>query len=277
MTAARDDIEFGRSSRGVPFLKGGAGEARIVVLPGVDTLFRPLDAGQRSMRRRARAIARLLPPGVWTIVGYGALDGGAGLDHVAAEAAGAIDEVVGRPNVVVGISFGGFVAQRLAAQHPKLVPRLVLLVSAHRFSEAGRNSIERQMGQLASGDLSGLVRENALLFRRPWLNALTAGAIWMRGRRLTDGFRAPSDLLAAYRVFFSDDLSRNGELLHGIAAPTLVVGGSDDQFFGAGVFRETAAMIAGARLALFDRETHMLPLERADAVAQELRRFCQER
>jgi pimeloyl-ACP methyl ester carboxylesterase len=275
MTTGRGDIEFGLSSRGVPFLRGGAGARHIVVLPGVDTLFRPLDAGARSARR-ARAIARLLPPGTWTIVGYGALDSGAGLDQVAAEAAGAIGELVGRPDVVVGISFGGFVAQRLAVLHPELVPRLVLLVSAHRFSDAGRKSIGRQMGQLASGDLSGLVRENALLFRRPWLNALTASAIWMRGRRLTDGFRAPADLLTAYRGFFSDDFSRNRDFLQAIAAPTLVVGGSNDQFFGAEVFRETAEMIAGAQLALFDRETHMLPLERADAVAQELRHFCRE-
>jgi pimeloyl-ACP methyl ester carboxylesterase len=133
------------------------------------------------------------------------------------------------------------------------------------------------MGQLASGDLGGLVRENALLFRRPWLNALARAALWLRGRHVTDGFRAPADLLAGYRGLFPDDLGWNGEFARRIAAPTLVIGGSEDQLFGAEVFSETANMIAGARLALFERETHMLPLERAEAVAAEIRAFCRER
>jgi pimeloyl-ACP methyl ester carboxylesterase len=277
MSLSEDEVKAGQTSRGVPYLSGGASWGkRIVVLAGIDALFRPLDGGPRAIRRAA-AIARLLPPRAWTIVGYGAPGEGMNLDQVADDTAAAIQETGGRPDALVGISFGGLVAQRLAVGHPDLVPRLVLLVSAHRFSDAGRARMARQMEQLAAGDLAGLVRDNALLFRRPWLNGLARAALWLRGKHVTDGFREPADLLAGYRSLFPDDLRLNGELARRIAAPTLVIGGSDDQLFGAEVFRETAEMIAGARLALFQRETHMLPLERARAVAAEIRGFCRER
>ena len=274
MGLAEATIDAGQSSSGVPFLRGGSGAKRIVVLAGIDALFRRME-GPRAMRR-ARAIVRLLPPCAWTIVGYGEPGAGTNLDQAVAATADAIREAAGPPDVLVGISFGGFIAQRLAARNPELAPRLVLLVGAHRFSDAGRKRMDRQIEQLTRGDLTRLVRENALLFRRPWLNALAGTALWLRGQRLTDGIRPPADLLAAYRGLFSDDPGRDGEVARRISARTLIIGGSDDQFFGAEVFQETAERIAGARLVLFPRETHMLPLERAEAVAAEVRSFCRE-
>jgi pimeloyl-ACP methyl ester carboxylesterase len=58
-----------------------------------------------------------------------------------------------------------------------------------------------------------------------------------------------------------------------VRARTLVVGGSCDQFFGDGVFERTAAAVPNAELALFPGETHMVPIERARAVAVKLRAF----
>ncbi len=46
-----------------------------------------------------------------------------------------------------------------------------------------------------------------------------------------------------------------------------------DQFFGPKVFEETAAMIPGARVELFEGETHMLPIERSSDVADLIARF----
>jgi pimeloyl-ACP methyl ester carboxylesterase len=180
MGIGRHAMDVGQSSDGVPFLKGGAGDMRIVVLAGIDALFRPLDGGQRAIRR-ASAIARLLPSCRWTIVGYGEPREGADLDEIAAASAVAIREIVGQPDVVIGISFGGFVAQRIAANEPDLVSKLVLLSSGHCFSAAGRERIVRQKQQLAAGDMEGLVRENALLFRRLCFNLLAGFALGFAG------------------------------------------------------------------------------------------------
>ena len=52
----------------------------------------------------------------------------------------------------------------------------------------------------------------------------------------------------------------------------MIIGGSADQFFG-GMFEPTAAAIPNATLAMFDGETHMVPVERARPVGAKLRGF----
>jgi len=69
--------------------------------------------------------------------------------------------------MVIGISFGAFVAIRFAATRPELVDKLVILVGAHRFSAQGARKIAKQVTYLKARDFYGLVRENAVLFRRP--------------------------------------------------------------------------------------------------------------
>jgi pimeloyl-ACP methyl ester carboxylesterase len=257
-------IDVGRAS-GIPFVRVGQ-DPRIVVLAGIDALFRPLDRSARS-RRRAKVVARLLSGDPFVLLGYGEIPQPCSLDTLAEQAARAIGELVPKPELVVGLSFGGFIAMRLAAARPELAPRLLLLASAHAFSPLGWRRIERQRGALAAGDLNRLIRQNAVLFRRPWYNALMHTAILVRGRRLTVGFRPALDLLQAYRMF-SPDSDWNADVAARISAPTLIIGGERDQFFGREQFVDTARRIEGARAVIFPRETHMLPIERTRTVAR---------
>lgn len=57
------------------------------------------------------------------------------------------------PDMVLGISLEGMVAMRFAARHPELTRRLVILISAHRFSQSGEHIMERQFRALEQGDL----------------------------------------------------------------------------------------------------------------------------
>lgn len=70
--------------------------------------------------------SRRLPGHRLTILGYA----GSNFEQIVRNMALAIRTP---PDVV-----GGFVAMRFAALHPELVKRLLLLVSAHRFSPAGQ-------------------------------------------------------------------------------------------------------------------------------------------
>jgi len=97
-------------------------------------------------------MAHLLPGHRFTILGYS----GGGFEEIVRDMADAMHTP---PDVVVGISLGGMVAVRLAAQHPRLVRRLVLLVSSHRFSPGGRRMMERQFEVLERGDIRTLIRE----------------------------------------------------------------------------------------------------------------------
>jgi pimeloyl-ACP methyl ester carboxylesterase len=112
-----------------------------------------------------------------------------------------------------------------------------------------------------------------LLFRRPWYNWLVRLKLWKDRDRLASEFKDPALILRSYRSLFSDDFKRNASFARRIQAPTLVLGGTADQFFGPEVFIETAALIPNARVELLDGETHMVPIERSVDVARSLARF----
>lgn len=254
------NVETGLLGDGVPYIRGGAGEREAAVFFGASALFRRLDQAP-APGRYARQVSRLLPGYRFTIFGYA----GSSFELIGQSIARAIGE--SRPDLVLGISLGGVVALRFAARYPDLVRRLVLLVSAQRFSAGGRRMMERQLVALERGDFPTLVRENALLFRRPWYNWLVRLKLWKEGSRLAAGYRDAAAILHDYRQLFGPDFELNAEYARRIVSPTLVLGGTADQYFDRAAFAETARLIPGAQIQLFERETHMLPIEQSGKVA----------
>ena len=49
----------------------------------------------------------------------------------------------------MGMSYGGLIAQHLAADHPELIHRLILAMSVYRFSEEG-NKLDMRFAELLS-------------------------------------------------------------------------------------------------------------------------------
>ena len=129
------------------------------------------------------------------------------------------------------------------------------------------------MAYLRAGDLYGLVRENAVLFRRPWYNWLVRLKLWRDRDKLASEFNDPASIARAYEGLFGADFERNGEYAGRIRAETLIIGGTADQYFDVVAFEETARRIPAARLELFDGETHMLPAERKRGVVRLLSEF----
>jgi pimeloyl-ACP methyl ester carboxylesterase len=258
-------VEIGLHGDRVPYIRGGSGEREAMVFFGVNALFRRLEK-TTAPERYVRQVARLLPGHRVTILGYA----GSSFDEIVRDMAQVIRTP---PDVIVGISLGGFVAMRCAAQHPELVRRLVLLASAHRFSPGGWRMLERQVEALERGDFPTLVRENALLFRRPWYNWLVRLKLWKDGHRLAADFRDPAAILQDYRQLFGPEFTQNAEYARRVVCPTLVIGGTADQLFDRTAFEETASLIPGARLHLVDQETHMVPIERSDIVAGAIAQF----
>jgi pimeloyl-ACP methyl ester carboxylesterase len=272
--ASADKVETGLLAGKIPYIRGGSGPKHAVVFFGVNALFKPLNQVSKP-ERYAEQIAKLLPEGFrFTILGYEETPpDDYTLDTVVGDMASVIRSEIGKPDVVIGVSLGGFVAQRFAAEHPNLVDRLILLVSGHRFSEEGWAALQRQFKVLEAWDPVLFVADNALLFRRPWYNWLVRLKLWKDSSNLGAEFKDPKIILKSYRSLFSADFARNAEFARRIAAPTLVIGGTADQFFSTQVFDETADMIPGGRVKLFDGETHMLPVERSGDVAQVIETF----
>jgi pimeloyl-ACP methyl ester carboxylesterase len=174
-----------------------------------------------------------------------------------------------RPHVV-GLSWGGSVAQRLAARYPERVDRLVLLAAvsaasvlplsdlnlvglalAIRFPTIGRAAVRRFVTR-SSGD-ADLASE-----------ALVRGYV--------DPLRTPGTL-RVLRRFVRDTAATPPIDLSRIRAPTLVVVPQADRIVPPAAGAEIAASIAKARHVALPGVGHALQFEARDQVATLIREF----
>lgn len=268
-------LETGFFLNRIPYAKAGSGAQPIVVFNGGQAFVRR--PAPDRIRRDARRIARLLPADrpVY-IFGY---DPGPpedySIDTIVRDFADILRTEIG-PATIVGVSFGGFVAARLAAAHPDLARELILLVSAHRFSPEGRRSIARQVACAETGDFAGLLAEFGMIFRRPWFNWLLRLRLWMERNRMADKMNDPDVIVRGLSAVASEDFGADPAWLRQIRAKTLIVGATKDPFFDPQVLEEAARLIPSSSLELFAEETHMLPVERSRDVARAISAFLSD-
>lgn len=262
-------LETGTFLGHIPFARVGAQPDPILVVAGGQAFVqRPTPD---RVARDARRIARIMPPGrSFILVGYDPTPPDYRLGTIGRDLGAILDQLGGKVSVM-GISYGGLAALRAAADHPALVARLVLLVSAHDFSAEGKRRVHRQIDCAARGDLVGLTEDFVALFRRPWLNALLRLRLRTSRASLPRKLNEPELIIRGLRAVLDDPLDA-GQLAR-ITAPCLIVGGTRDQFFGDGMQQQIAALLPRATLELVAGETHMLPVERPRPVARALRAF----
>jgi len=264
-------LESGKFFGRIPYARvGSQGDPILVLAGGQAFVQRPTPL---RLARDAKRVARLLPRDrSFILLGYDpAQAAGDGLDSIVADSAAVVEEL-GTVTEVIGISYGGVIALQLAAQHPRLVSVLVLLASAYDFSAAGKRRIEQQIECASRGDFETLVAGFIAVFRRPWLNWLLRLRLWTRRNRLEETMNDAPTIIRGLSAILDARLADTTRLAR-VTARTLVIGGSQDQFFGDGMIERTATALPNASLALFSRETHMVPVERPRAVAASLRAF----
>ena len=174
-----------------------------------------------------------------------------------------------RPHVV-GLSWGGSVAQRLAARYPERVDHLMLLaaVSAARVL------------RLSDANLVGL----ALAVRFPMLGRAavrrfvtrTSGDAGIADEALVRGYVDPLQIpgtLAVLRRFVRDTAATPPIDLGRIKAPTLVVVPLADRIVPPAAGREIATAIPGARYLALPGVGHAVQFEASQRVAELIAEF----
>ncbi|GAA1201815.1 alpha/beta fold hydrolase [Prauserella alba] len=174
----------------------------------------------------------------------------------AADAVAVLDAAGAGRAHVYGTSMGGRVAQWLAADHPERVDRLVLGCT----SPGGPHAVERDPDvtrRLAQHDAAAVRKALLdLMYTPAWL-ATHPGPYRTIGERDT-----PPHVLRRHRV--ASHRHDAWDALPHIAAPTLVVHGSDDVFNPAANAPLIADRIPGARLHLIPGARHAYFEERRD-------------
>lgn len=169
---------------------------------------------------------------------------------------------LGGPAAVVGCSFGGRVALELAFHRPELVDRLVLVgagLGSWDWSEETQADFAEEEELIERGDLAGAAAQQA----RMWLAPDATPAV----RELTEAMT-----LRSYEQQLPlEELSQAtwpspsaAERLTEIAAPTLVLVGTQDVGDIVAMADHLAARIPGARLERIEGAGHLPSLERPD-------------
>ena len=209
----------------------------------------------------------------WDMPGYGV---SAGLPDsfatIAAAAAALVRRESDAPVDVVGLSFGGMVAQHLALDHPDAVRSLVLLDTSPAFGLDGTTTVQgwldSRLHPLAAGAtpadmapavIGGIVGPHATTAQR-------AEAVAAMARIPAQGLRAACATLVTH-----DTRARLGS----ITCPTLVAVGEYDTETPREYAKVLAEGIPGARLTTIEGAGHLSNLERPAAVNDAVRAFWQ--
>lgn len=180
---------------------------------------------------------------------------GMSMAELAEEHAAAIRSLGGGPVDVAGISTGGSIAQQLAADYPDLVGRLVLLCTACRLGAEGRAMQRRVAARIRRG-----ARRQALAVLMAGLvpprrgRVAAAALVWLAGPRVLAGGDDLADMATTIEAEDAFDLATCRST---IRAPTLILAGSEDRFYSPELFAETARLIPGSRLRVFEGRGHV--------------------
>jgi pimeloyl-ACP methyl ester carboxylesterase len=175
----------------------------------------------------------------------------------------------------MGFSTGGSIAQYVALDRPELVKRLVLVVSASRLSDEGRETCERWRKLARGRRWRELRADMASVNVTSEANKRLARAFMAVFGRLVLGTPSdPSDFLTILEADLGHDTTGR---LPEIFMPTLVIGGSEDPFFPESFLRETAGKIPDAELRVYEGVGHGVPKERKRSYEDVALAFLSER
>ena len=246
--------EKGFFGNGIPYVRFGKGEKTLLVFsggPGNDLpsglMFRMFMSGFKRLAQNYM---------VYVVTRKFGLPEGYTTRDMSEDYAVIIrDEFNGGPVDVVGMSYGGLIAQHLAADHPDLIRKLVIAMAAYRLGDEGKQ-LDTRYAELMS---QGKTREAystmiSILYTRGIKKHLFKFFMWLFSPLISSKPTNPSDLLVEAKAECEHD-SKNR--LAEIKVPTLVIAGDNDFYFPEQLYRETAAGIPNARLILYEGVSHM--------------------
>ena len=188
--------------------------------------------------------------------------------EITAAIADAIREEFAEPVNVLGISTGGTLGLQLAAEHPEIVKRLVLLSSGSRLAGHALRTQREMISVAARGNPRLVMAAFARDVIPRWRGRnVAAASMYLFGLRLYPGARDTNDLLVTLEAEEKFDLGA----LPTITAPTLIVNGGRDQFYERPIVEETHRLIPGSRLVVHPRRGHITVVSDKGAIAETIR------
>ena len=248
MTRSRADAQVwtGRFNTGMEYLSWGTGPRTLVWIPGGPGSTLPRGV---LLRRVQGQLAPLVQAGftVWLVSRRRNMPAGHSVEDMAADYAQVIAaEFGGHVDLVVGLSYGGIIAQYLAANDPQCVECVALVLAACEVSDWGKGVDLRMAAALEAGDRStaGEVLVEYVMpgqRARPVRRLLGPGVGILAAGLLPTG----ADVLVEGRAEVAFD---SRAVLAQVSVPVLLIAAERDRFFPTHLAQETCALIPDCTL-----------------------------
>jgi pimeloyl-ACP methyl ester carboxylesterase len=233
---------------GLPYFRLGSGP-RLIVLRGFTTTH----DNPRGLQRRAE-VGMLTPLArrfdVYAVNRAPGLTAGTTMAQIATQHADAFRAEFGVPVDLLGMSSGGSIALQVAADHPDVVRRLVLVGAAYRIGATAAAAQMRYIDAVAEGR-RGAQHLASMKVSSPIGARILAPIMWLLDPIARP--KDPSDMVTFARAEDAFDL---GGRLGDVTAPTLVIGGERDNVYGQELLRATAEGVRNGRLILYPGASH---------------------
>ena len=242
---------------GAAYIRFGRGQRVLVMLPGLGDGLQTVRGTALPMAWMYRIFAKDFT--VYMFSRKDDLPQNHTTRDMAQDLADALEELGIEKADILGVSMGGMIAQWLAIDHPERVNKLILAVTAPGPNPILTESVEEWMDQARRGDHGAFMDSNLRKIYSPgyyrknkWLLPILARATKPKSY---DRF-----LIQAGACLGHDATG----CLCQIQAPTLVIGGQQDQALGSAASREMAQAIPGAELKIYPQWGHGLYEEAPD-------------
>lgn len=239
------------------YIRFGSGKEILIMLPGLGDGLRTMKGTAMPMAAMYRMFAKDFT--VYAFSRRNEIPKGSTTRDMAEDVFSAMNALGISKAHVMGVSMGGMIAQHLAADHPEKIGKLVLVVTCPAINPKAAACIEGWKQDALRDDHTALMDSNVRL--------IYSDAYYEKNKRLVpmlakltkpdsyDRFLKQADACLTHDAL---------EKLASIQAPTLVVGGEQDQVLGGDPSRELAAAIANSRLHMYPQWGHGLYEEAKD-------------
>lgn len=231
------------------YIRFGRGEKVLVMLPGLGDGLRTMKGTALPMALMYREFAKDYT--VYAFSRKNDLPQGYTTQDMARDQKLAMDALKIEKAHVFGVSMGGMIAQHLAADYPEKVDKLVLTVTAARTNALLEEAVGEWVSCAKRGDHTALMDSNV---RRIYSEGYYRKNKWMVP------IMGVATKPKSYERFFvqAEACKKHDayEKLEKIMAPTLVIGGEQDNCLGGGPSREIGEKIPGAVLRMYPQWGH---------------------
>ena len=239
------------------YIRFGAGDKTLIMLPGLGDGLTTVKGTALPMAMMYRAYTREYT--VYMFSRRNHLPEGASTRDMAQDLKEALDALHITQADIVGVSMGGMIAQHFAADYPERVGKLVLVVTCAQPNPILSESLAEWTSLAENGDHAAFMDSN--------VRRMYSDAYYRRNKWLIPVMGALTKPKSYDRFFIQANACRShdaADRLSSIAAPTLVIGGRQDQALGAEASVQIAAALPHARLKIYEEWGHGLYDEAKD-------------